>query len=139
MAAVCGAGGSKRSVAGHRGVHGSTEEVVAPADSDGTPIELLLRDQKAVAGQGQGTVVLRRWLLRALARAGIGLVTWSRCRDPIFDFGGTARRIVVAAWRSICHFGRWSGPCFIRGSGIMRWNSRASPASDWPGGLHGLA
>jgi len=83
MAAVCGAGGSKRSVAGHRGVHGSTEEVVAPADSDGTPIELLLRDQKAVARQGQGTVVLRRWLLRALARAGIGWATCWPCRERV--------------------------------------------------------
>ena len=31
---------------------------------------------------------------------------------------GQARfpRSGVAAWRSVCHFGRWSGPCFIRGS-----------------------
>ncbi len=35
MAAVCGAGGSKRSVAGHRGVHGSTEEVGGAAGLDG--------------------------------------------------------------------------------------------------------
>ena len=37
------------------------------------------------------------------------------------------------------HFGRWFGSCFIRGSGLMRWNSGASPASDRPGGLHVLA
>ena len=30
-------------------------------------------------------------------------------------------------------------PCFIRGSEFMQWNSRAPPASDRPGGLHGLA
>ena len=61
MAAACGAGGSKRSVADHRGVHGSTEEVVAPADLDGTPIELLLRDQKpwpAGTRNGHSTTVV---------------------------------------------------------------------------------
>ena len=74
-------------MAGHRGVHGPAEEVVAPAGLDGTPIELLLRDQKAVAQQGQGTVVLRRWLLPALARAGIGWATCWPCRDRVPEFG----------------------------------------------------
>ncbi len=54
----------------HRGAHGSAEEVVGPGGLDGTPIELLLRDQKVVAQQGQGTVVLRRWLLPGSGSSG---------------------------------------------------------------------
>ena len=75
-------------MAGHRGVHGSAEEVGGAAGLNGTPIELLLRDQKAVAQEGQGTVVLRRWLLRALARAGIGWATCWPYRDRVPEFGG---------------------------------------------------
>ncbi len=124
MAAVCGAGDSKRSVAGHRGVHGSAEEVVAPAGLDRTPIELLVRDQKAVAQQGQGTVVLRRRLLPALARAGIGWATCWPCRDRGPEFDGTASFFVVAAWRSVCHFGSRLLACVLvpgaMPSGLMR-------------------
>ncbi len=124
MAAVCGAGGSERSVADHRGVHGPAEEVVAPVGLDGTPIELLLRDQKAVAQQGQGTVVLRRWLLPALARAGIGWATCWPCRDRVPEFGATASFFVVASWRSVCHFGSRLLPCLLgpgaMPSGLMR-------------------
>ncbi len=63
MAAVCGHGGSKRSAQATGAPLGAAEEVVGPGCFDGTLIELLLRDQKVVAQQGQGTVVLRRWLL----------------------------------------------------------------------------
>ena len=139
IAAVCGAGGFRAPGQGSGAAHEAAEGVWGAAGLDGIPIEVLVRDPRAVAPQGDGTVVLRRWLVTVLGRAGIGLATWWRCRDRVSEFGGTARSFVVAAWRSVCHFGRWAGPCFMRGSGLMRWNSRASPASDWPGGLHGLA
>ena len=53
-----------------------------------------------------------------LGRAGIGLATCWRCRDRVPESGGTASFFVVAAWRSVCHFDRWSDPCFIRVSSV---------------------
>ena len=60
MAAVCGPGGSKRSAQASGAPLGAAEAVVGPGGFEGTLIELLLRDQKVVAQQGQETVVLRR-------------------------------------------------------------------------------
>ncbi len=70
MAAVCGAGGSKRPVAGHPGAHEAAEEVWGAAGLGGIPIEVLVRDQGAVAPQGDGTVVLRRGLATGFGASG---------------------------------------------------------------------
>ena len=67
---------------------------------------------------------MERWFCgegwrRGLGRAEIGLAICWRCRDRVSEFGGgTARLLGVAAWRSVCHVGRWSRPCFIRVSSV---------------------
>ena len=62
IAAVCGAGGfwGPWQVAG---AHEAAEEVWGAAGLGGIRIEVLLRDQRAVGQQGDGTVVLRRGLV----------------------------------------------------------------------------
>ena len=104
IAAVCGAGGSKRSVAGHRGVHGSAEEPVAPAGLDGTPIELL-RDQKAVARRDRERSFYdggccRLWLERESAgrragRVGIGFLSSAGRRGALSSRAGD-RSVILA-------------------------------------------
>jgi len=70
MAAVCGAGGSRRAVARHPGAQGAAKEVGGAAGLSGIPITVRMRDQRAGAQQADGTVVLRRGLVTGFGASG---------------------------------------------------------------------
>ena len=70
IAAVCGAGGFRAPGQGSGAAHEAAEGVWGAAGLDGIPIEVLVRDPRAVAPQGDGTVVLRRWLVTSVGASG---------------------------------------------------------------------
>ncbi len=51
-------------------MHNDPPGLVGQDGLDGALVELLPRDQKAVAQQGHGTVVLRRWLVTGVGASG---------------------------------------------------------------------
>jgi len=102
---------------------------VGSAGLDGTPVKLLCCEiRRPWPGRDMERSFYDGGCCLALARAGIGWATCWPCRDRVPEFGGTASFFVVAAWRSVCHFG--SGLTHVSRVGNCAFGSHAV---DFPG------